>query len=233
MKKIIIFLMFLGVATASQATIYYVKETPSGLGDGTSWANASDDLQAMIIIAGTGDTIWVAEGTYKPTHSSNNPLAVNLNINDRHNTFTLKDGVVILGGFPNTINPDLSNRNWAMYRTILSGDIGTANDSTDNAYHVVVADDLGSQTVLDGFFITGGYADSTQTVSLSTQRRGGGMYIYNSFAQFINLIIHNNYAQTYGGGIAIRGSSFPTFLNVLIHNNTARNSGGGVLNDAS
>ncbi|MCO6488828.1 MAG: hypothetical protein J5I98_10440, partial [Phaeodactylibacter sp.] len=41
------------------ATIRYVKPGGSGTADGSSWGNASGDLQAMINASGPGDQVWV------------------------------------------------------------------------------------------------------------------------------------------------------------------------------
>jgi hypothetical protein len=227
MKRIFLFLLFLGVFTVSQATIYYVKETAEGLGNGTSWSNASGDLQGMINAASSGDTVWVAEGTYKPNRKIDEPLITDLT--SRDNSFTLKDGVVVLGGFHNTGNPGLSERNWVTYSTILSGDIGIPNDSIDNCFHVVVVANAGTLTVLDGFTIMRGNADSTGTYGISNYQRsrGGGLFSYNSSARFFNLIVRNNYASVYGGGINTRGYS-PEYTNILIYNNNNAGNGGGV-----
>ncbi len=48
------------------ATVRYVKPIATGLGDGSSWANASDDIQTMINASLPGDSVWVAAGEYKP-----------------------------------------------------------------------------------------------------------------------------------------------------------------------
>ena len=48
-------------------TIRYVKPTATGTGNGSSWANASGDLQAMINASSANDQVWVASGVYKPT----------------------------------------------------------------------------------------------------------------------------------------------------------------------
>ena len=47
-------------------TIYYVDDSAPAGGDGTSWATASNDLQLMLAIAGPGDEVRVAQGTYTP-----------------------------------------------------------------------------------------------------------------------------------------------------------------------
>ena len=48
-------------------TTRYVKATASGSGNGSSWANASANLQDMINASAVNDQVWVAAGTYKPT----------------------------------------------------------------------------------------------------------------------------------------------------------------------
>ena len=69
------------------AAVRYVKQ--GGTGNGSTWGNASGDLQAMINASGAGDQVWVAQGTYN------------------NGSFVMKNGVEILGGFPNTGNPGL------------------------------------------------------------------------------------------------------------------------------
>ena len=56
---------------------------------------------------------------------------------DRTATFTLKSGVALYGGFAGTETPARASATGTTNVTILSGDIGTANDATDNSYHVV------------------------------------------------------------------------------------------------
>lgn len=51
---------------------------------------------------------------YKPTTRTNRTIS-----------FSIKNDVVIYGGFFNTGNPIFLNYNWANNETILSGDIGT------------------------------------------------------------------------------------------------------------
>ena len=129
MKRFFILLIFIvhySLFITTHATIRYVRPTPYGTADGSSWISASDDLQLMINQSTAGDTIWVAAGTYKPKG------------NDRISSFVLKPDVQIYGGFPNNGTATWTDRNWNANPTILSGDIGIPNDISDNCYHVVV-----------------------------------------------------------------------------------------------
>ena len=54
------------VTNTTSATIRYVKTGSAGTAPYTSWATASNDLQAVINQSVAGNEIWVAAGTYKP-----------------------------------------------------------------------------------------------------------------------------------------------------------------------
>ena len=124
-----------------------------------SWADACPDLQTALGQAVGGDEIWVAEGTYRPTTSS-----------DRAATFQLKSGVALYGGFAGT-ETLRSERDLVTHMTTLSGDIGTLGAATDNSYHVMTGSGADATAVLDGFTITGGNADGS-----APHNSGGGMY---------------------------------------------------------
>ena len=213
----------------------YVTETGSGTGTG-NWGNASNDLQDMINQSAAGDTVCVAAGTYKPIYRADSCYSTPANStpNDSNNAFVLKADVVVLGGY----NPFTGNRDWNANITILSGDIGTSNDMSDNCFHVViVAGNLGN-AVLDGFRITKGnarYIDNMNSYVVVivngndiSSTSGGGIYIWNSFINLRNLIIENNSAYGYGGGgIYVAYGMLNILDSVKIANNTA-NYGGGI-----
>ena len=89
------------VTSASAQTTHYVKTIPTGDASGSSWNNASGDLQLMINSSVPGDVVWVAGGTYKPKYRADNMS--DANANDRNNAFVLKPNVKIYGGFASLI----------------------------------------------------------------------------------------------------------------------------------
>src|SRR5690606_14972203 len=101
MKRIYLLLFFSSlffIANVSAQQIRYVKQ--GGTGDGSSWNNASGDLQEMINASGPRDQIWVAKGIYKPTRRPDlidDPFGSTPD--DRFNSFLLKAKVAVYGGF--------------------------------------------------------------------------------------------------------------------------------------
>jgi len=79
-----------------------------------------------------------------------------------------------------------------------------------------------SLSVLSGFTIQNGYKNSNP-------RDGAGIFIYNAAATLDHLIIKDNVAERYGGGIAIQGIGTTIISNTYIINNNAANYGGGVI----
>jgi hypothetical protein len=199
--------------------IRYVKVGSTG--DGSSWASASGDLQAMINTTGVTE-VWVAGGTFKPTTTIN-----------RRVSFAMKNGVAIYGGFVGT-ETDLTQRpavnpiTGMPSSTTLSGDIGLTGVNSDNSYHVIQTSSLDKTAVLDGFVITGGNADGA-----SILRFGGGIYNFSgSSPTLTNCSLQNNSAIS-GGGIFNNSGSSPTLTNCNLQSNSASFGGGGIYNSES
>ena len=199
------------VDTELQNAILYVK--PGANGDCLSWDTACE-LQTAIFNAVSGDQIWVAAGSYKPTMDTNRTAA-----------FQLKSGVAIYGGFP-AAGGDWSQRDWETYPATLSGDIGVSGNNADNSYHVVKSNGVDASAILDGFTISLGYANGTSNDT------GGGMYNRNSSPTLSNVTFSGNTAIYYGGGMHNDNSS-PILSNVTFSGNTASYFGGGMHNDNS
>lgn len=182
--------------------IIYVSENAEGMNNGQNWDNAFTSFQTALDYSLEGDTIWVAEGTYKPsklvsysTTVPNYPM-----LNSRHFAFQMKNKTVIYGGFPNTGNPLLKDRDWQRYPTIFSGDVGNLYDKTDNCFNVFFhsAKLIDSTAVLDGFIIKHGNANSYSNQYYSNF--GGGMVNLNCNPIIRNCSFIENSAG-YGGAI--------------------------------
>lgn len=215
-------------------TIHYVKPIASGVGNGLSWTDAADDLEATIQNAVAGDEVWVAAGIYKPIYK---PYDAGIEIStadDRDLTFHLKDGVKLYGGFAGN-ETFLASRLISTNPTVLSGDIGALGDISDNIYHIVLASALstgGGGIVLDGFTITGGNANVSRFIVINNNNInsdfGGGVYVLFGVNTIANNTIINNAGLTSGGIGTVSGTNLIT--NNALLNNSA-NSGGGISTD--
>lgn len=206
--------------SATFANILYVKP-----GAGSSvWqekSNVYNDLQVALASATSGDQIWVAGGTYKPTTGT-----------DRSISFQLIDGVELYGGFAGD-ETELSQRNWRLNETILSGDIGEVEFDSDNSYNVLRADGsaiypITNTTILDGIIVEGGNADG-----MSGFFYGGGLFLNNASPIIRNVWFRNNKARAEGGAVYATNSSAALFGNVIFTYNRGGNWGGAMYGDYS
>ena len=210
---------------------------------GSNWNDAFTDLQKGLELAAALDTIreiWVAAGTYSPTSGT-----------DRHKSFYLYNQKELYGSFFGT-ETSRSQRDSTVITSILSGDIGIPDDSSDNSYHVLYGLYNDTTVFIGGFAIQSGMADDT----IPEQAKGGGAYFFKSSPAIENCHFTGNYGRQ-GGGIASRfgdvlitNSRFsknraeqgaaihnefgtPFLLYAVIDSNSAANAGGGIYNDSA
>ncbi len=226
---------------SAYAVVRYVKPTNTGLGDGSSWANASGNLQAMIYASAAGDEVWVASGTYKP---DTYPAGCNGCSSPLDYTFHLQNMVKLYGGFAGT-ETLLNERDITANETILSGDFngddvitGSGNTlsitgNNENARHVVITVSDNADTVFDGFTVKGGKALNSGTgifVEMENIHVGGGGGMYNKLSSLTinNISFIGNSATLWGGGMFNTYSS--TIANTTFTNNQSGLYGGGMYN---
>jgi predicted outer membrane repeat protein len=225
-------------ATPAVFGVKYVHSGGAGTGDGTSWANASGNLQKMIDEYQSGQEIWIAGGTFTPDWSEHiSGKSLWTSTNDRKQwAFVLRDGVRIYGGFTGTEAgmDDKADRDWRAHMTVLSGDLAEfSGDPADgNAIHVVIAAGLGTPPLLEGLTISGGKAvtgtDMTVNSGNIVYTRGGGLYCVDASPILCNVIIEDNQALS-GGGIYADGTDEnPILINVSIIGNSTTGKGGGI-----
>jgi len=194
-----------------------LRVTPTGLSTwpcGSDWSTDTCALQTALTNAASGDEIWVATGTYKPTTESN-----------RLATFTIESGVAVYGGFAGG-EISREQRDPVTHVVTLSGNIGSVNYDGDNSSHVVTASSAAADTILDGVTISDGDASKSPTSNC-----GGGMYNYGGDLTVSNVIFRDNSAIN-GGGMCNKFGD-PNLNNVVFNNNFASDGGGGMYNNYS
>ncbi len=215
---------------SDDVTVFYAES--GGTGTGRAW-NDTADLQTILKngILDSGDEIWVKAGTYYPATD-----------NDRSASFRLPEGVKIYGGFADfTESAALTDRDPETHVTILSGDIGILDDKLDNSYEVITTDStVTSDTVLDGFTVTGGYPDEDSGTGNGSGmfNNGGSPAVRNCIFTFNEIGIYNENAEpnltncTFGNnaGGMFNLSSSPDISGCAFNNN---NLFGGMFNDES
>lgn len=170
--------------------------TPGGTGSGTGW-NDAGSLKAMINASATGDEVWVMQGNYQPVAGT---------------AFSMKAGVKIYGSFSGTESV-LSDRIIGTATTDSSRLIGNGNGVIINSNN-----GLDPTALLDGFFITGGFA-----------AHGGGMYNLNSSPTIKHCIFSGNIAgQASFGSEANGGGMYNSGATVTISDCVFRGNKAGI-----
>ena len=218
--------------------IRYVKV--GGTGDGSSWGNASGDLQKMIDELAAVDApgeVWVAAGTYRPTTQIIEGVQYAA-------SFRMRDGIDVYGGFAGTETSKAARKKGSMpwiytNETFLLGadyEDGSATWGNDqwnvisSTRHVVWfapmsgEDNFKSVTILDGVTIKGGAANGGEGLADFATDKGGGVYMgLNATLQ--NSIVTENTSKGNGGGVYVNAGRV---VSSLIYNNSAATDGGGV-----
>lgn len=224
--------------------IRYVKPTATGTGDGSSWDNASGDLQKMIDdladnnVSQQAGEVWVAAGTYKPQSQ----LISGMNYSA---SFRMRDGISVYGGFAgwetskqerakkDTMPWDFTNvtvLEAAYYESKLAWTNSKWTVGSDSRHVVWFAPMSGESdftriTTLDGVTVQGGYAQGNTGLDDFLTDRGAGVYMDGANAYLSNCIVRENYATGNGGGVYLKNGRVQTSL---IYNNNADADGGAV-----
>ena len=234
----------------SISRIRYVKQ--DGTGNGTSWENASGDLQRMIDELadnnpqGLPGEVWVAAGTYEPQSQLIQGTGYSA-------SFRMRDGISVYGGFASGESSKTEREKkeggmpWEFKnQTVLMAAYYVRNESnpsftgnkwtlTSDSRHVVwfapMPDEEGTftqPTYLDGVTIMGGYAQGGTGVDDFKTDRGAGVYMDGRNTYLTNSIVKENYATGNGGGVYLKDGRVQS---TLIYNNNADQNGGAVYVD--
>lgn len=251
MNKLAKFLLLLSVLLCSTAqaqgpNVLLVNSAATGANSGLSWEDAFTNLQSALALASIDTSyteIWVAAGTYSPAAIGG----------DRNASFLMPSNVTVLGGFLGGETSEIQ-RLPDVNTTILSGDLN-GDDSADpasladNSYHVVtVLAGTGASTVVtilagtgestvDGFVITGGFAEGAYPAN-----SGAGVHVNQGNLTLVDCIIMGNAIGDggnpggfyegggYGGGIFVTTGTL-TMVGCEIRANSTGQSGVDLVNE--
>ncbi|MEO5913989.1 MAG: choice-of-anchor D domain-containing protein [Luteolibacter sp.] len=204
-------------SAAADAKVIYVNADVATPGNGTAWSRAFAFLQDALEVAKSGDSIYLAKGTYYPDDG------VVDGFGDREISFVL-NGLKLYGGFAGG-ESSLSERDPEANPTILSGEIWPVTPETQGyerywSLHVVV---LKASSTLDGLTIAKGRANGDD----APYSQGGGVYAPSGTALTAkNCIFDTNLANESGG--AVWGKVVATkcvFSNNIVNNDQLLSSG--------
>lgn len=208
-----VFLLFGLFCGGAHGALYYVRE--DGSGDGSSWENALGEQRFIDTLetALADDEFWIAAGTYRPTTDPG----------DRSASFALKSGVALYGGFAGT-EDRREDRDWTANVTVLTGEIQGNDEPSDNSFHVLLGNGALGTAVLDGFTVTGGYADGPGISS-----NGGGICTEHGSPTVANCTFSGNTAMNAGAGM-FNNMGSPAVTNCTFTENSSGSIGGGICN---
>lgn len=199
--------------------VVYVDDDAAPGGDGTSWAQAYDDLQPALELPdpplGSRIEIRVAGGVYRPSkHGDPNEVP-------RGYTFYLQNQRVLLGGFKGSL-PGANTRDLRRFESVLEGDRGVQGDPSDNSWRILTASSVDATSVVDGFSIRNARADEILD-------RGAALWIDAGAPTVRRCRFVGNYAAHEGGAVYARGPA--SFEDCVFEDNRAENEGGGAVSN--
>lgn len=206
MQLLLTALLVLFTVSAANAKVIYVKTTGVDANSGLTWDLAKGTIPAALLIAKSGDELWIAAGTY--------PQRI-----------AIKAGIAVYGGFAGT-ETTRAARNPNLNVVIIDGVAGG---------RVVTIQGGTSGNIVDGFTIRNGlsptgagvYLTSSSAVishNVITDNAGQGVYVSGNSSPLIssNIIQRNT-----DSGIFATNAT-PTVTGNVIRWNTTQGNGGGI-----
>lgn len=214
-------------ADVAENFIYFVKTDGDALASGLSWDEATT-LSTAIEMAGDGDVICLAAGTYTPV------ALIPGGESQEERTFEIHSNFTLEGGYPADASEG-AQPDPAANETVLSGNLGSIS-----AYHVVIVTaaksaqhraTLKNLTISDGvgMSVNGALTRSVNGSSFDAGQ-GGGLVVGYSNLDVIDCRITDNEA-CHAGGVDMRQGSEVSFVRTTIANNAASTNGGGIWNE--
>lgn len=200
---------------AAADTLHVDANLTTGANDGSSWTDAfqgESGLMVALAASLSGDQIWVADGTYKPSSTGT-----------RTSVFQLKNGVEIYGGFSGgeatlDARPSIGTSVSLLLGDLLEND--GSNLRNDNSYHLISGTGSNSTAVIDGFTVRGGNANGS-----GNNNKGGGIICLSNASPTVRNCRFEDNRCTFGGGAGYVNGS-PSFTDCEFINNIGGSYGG-------
>jgi hypothetical protein len=214
--------------------VIFVDRAATGAGSGLNWADAFPHLQDALALGGSGYSIWVAAGIYRPDEGGGQVKGQGSSF------FRLTDGVGLYGGFEAGATT-FAERDPERWRTVLSGDLAgddldpdgdgviatVADQRGGNSPTVVLASGAGGETVMDGVWITAAGTGALITEGPGLGSVGGGILVSGANPVIRNCRFHGN-TSTSGGAMALLDSGPLVVERCHFAGNEASQNGGAV-----
>jgi len=248
------FLFLKDSLTCPTTSTIYVDAASNGANTGESWTDAYTSFGTALEVAHSCPNptdIYIAKGVYKPENRTS------LKSNE-FKTFKITKNLKIYGGFEG-IETSPDERPTAnglldpLFATVLSGDLeGNDLDSNgdgiielpsdivdngpgDNAFHVMVTENLDSTFLLDGLTFTAGKPDGA-VAQYFYETNGGGIFnlgadTITSFIALNQCTFIGNSANGRGGAILNYGNTNATYDLCQFISNSSGTHGGAIYNN--
>ena len=184
-----------------RTNIIHVDQDAVGNNDGTNWRDAFVYLQDGLSAAGSGNEIWVANGTYYPDEGAG------YDPDDSEASFAMRSGVALYGGFAGW-ESRREQRDPVNNQSKLSGLIRQLKPPV-YSYHVVTATNTNQTAILDGFVIQSG--NGRLFDPQDPWNKGGGLYIDGGRPTIANCSFRSNNAD-FGGAIYLFNAADPKVI---------------------
>lgn len=248
----ILSILLLLVLNLSAQNIRYVSKSGAYANNGLSWATAKINIQDAIndlVNSGLTGEVWVAEGTYTPTESTESTGGSTL-----YMSFKIPAGITVRGGFRGQVVDGGGNVTYAgeataadrvmesqdgeghayqnldkyyKYRTILSGNLSSPAEFRWNNAKKQYETTFYGNCYHVVWFAMNGFDSNGRAKALSKEAKLEGCVITNGHAY--NTSLTERQHNAFGGGAYMVPNS--TMENVFVLNCDASRDGGGIYMD--
>lgn len=201
------------------APAFYVSPFGNDANDGSSWALAKQTIQAAVDIAGSGDTVWVMNGTYSAGGRPASGFAIT-------NRLVVTNGATVrsVNGPGVTTIVGAGPMGYSAVRGVYLCNSQLIGFSVTNGASGPRMEQVGGGILLKGDSLV-----SNCVISGNSAEEGGGIAVHSESGAVVNSLIMDNHATLTGGGVLLQWDSGRSYVSrCRILGNVSDGTGGGV-----